>query len=333
MLRDLRRVNMSCKRKIDRVVKVLSVPGTLVSVRSETYGSWDWQYGDVITADTQFPIGSVTKTFTGTLALQAYDERLIPDLDAPISSIHPHIPNGDSITVRQVGSMRSGLYNYTESMSDADLSKEWRSRELIKRGLSRPPYFPPGTDFHYSNTNTVILGSALERLYKKPIHKLVHQRICVPLGLRNTYYGDLRGDNAITGHEYTDGEYIPVDWSRRSWANAAGEIVSTANDMHIYARRSMAHHRTISKNAVRQQRLWQTSEVQPNGLLAQYGFNMVKTSNYIGHNGSVPGCTCSVFADLSTRTTIVVVCNAQTGVDGSEAAKIVSLDLIKFLGN
>ena len=45
-------------------------------------------------------------------------------------------------------------------------------QELVQIGIKDFPLFDPGTDFHYSNTNTVLLGLVLEQVTGKPLGEL-----------------------------------------------------------------------------------------------------------------------------------------------------------------
>ena len=63
--------------------------------------------------DDHFRIGSITKTFTGTVILQLVDEGKLK-LDDPVSKYQPEVPKGANIIVRELLNMTSGLYNYSE---------------------------------------------------------------------------------------------------------------------------------------------------------------------------------------------------------------------------
>jgi D-alanyl-D-alanine carboxypeptidase len=136
-----------------------------------------------------YAIGSVTKTFTGTLFLQAYDEGLV-NLDDPISKYFVGIPNGDNITVRQVGNMRSGLYDFIDAKVfndalDENTFRVWSPCEPMSIGITNSPYFPPDTDFRYSSTNSIILGACIERLFNNDFATILQERMLQPLGLHN----------------------------------------------------------------------------------------------------------------------------------------------------
>jgi CubicO group peptidase (beta-lactamase class C family) len=57
-------------------------------------------------------IGSITKTFTGTLIMQLVAQGKL-QLSDTIDRWFPWVPNASQITVRELGDMSSGINNYT----------------------------------------------------------------------------------------------------------------------------------------------------------------------------------------------------------------------------
>ena len=111
------------------------------------------------------------------------------------------MPNGANITIEQLLTMRSGLYNYTETLEakpgpGPDPGKAWHPDELLAVAFRNPPYFPPGEGFHYSNTNTVLLGLIAEALDGKPLAAAFRDRLFTPLGLTGSVFPEL-SSNAI----------------------------------------------------------------------------------------------------------------------------------------
>ena len=105
---------------------------------------------------------------TGTVILQLVDQVELA-LDDPVSDYVPDVPNGENITIAQLLDMRSGLHSYSELISfnrilDEEPQKVWQPEALVARGLAEEPQFPPGDGYHYSNTNTVLLGMIIERI-------------------------------------------------------------------------------------------------------------------------------------------------------------------------
>jgi D-alanyl-D-alanine carboxypeptidase len=93
--------------------------------------------------DARFRVGSVTKTFVATVALQLVHERRLR-LDDTVERWLPGlVPNGQAITVRMLLNHTSGLYNYTDDR--AFLS---RAMQNTPCGRSRPATWsrsPPRT--------------------------------------------------------------------------------------------------------------------------------------------------------------------------------------------
>ena len=157
-----------------------------------TLGVADRTSEEPMTPDVHQRIGSVTKTFTATLLLKADAEGLL-SLNDTIDQYVKGVPNGDEITLRQMANMTSGIASYTfnEQWQDAffsDPQRIWRPEELVRFGIEDSPAFDPGTEFQYSNTNTVLLGIVLEQVSGKSIGDLYREGIIEPLGLQQTSF-------------------------------------------------------------------------------------------------------------------------------------------------
>jgi D-alanyl-D-alanine carboxypeptidase len=51
---------------------------------------------------------------------------------------------------------------------------------------STSPYFAPGNGFHYSNTNTILLGRIIEQLKSQSLEKQFQERVFESLGITNS---------------------------------------------------------------------------------------------------------------------------------------------------
>ena len=137
-------------------------PGVVAAVQTpedtwvETRGVADLSSEEQMTPDVHHRIGSVTKTFTISLLLQAAAEGLL-SLDDTIDQYVEGVPNGDEITLRQMANMTSGVANYGEDEQWPDLQtsdpyRVWQPEEVMQIGIEESPLFDPGTEWHYSNT-------------------------------------------------------------------------------------------------------------------------------------------------------------------------------------
>ena len=181
---------------VEGVLMETTTPGAVVLLRQGdtehlvAYETREYGGGDAVTVDDHFRIGLNTKTMTGTVILQLVDEGELA-LDDPVSNHVAGVPNGENITIAQLLDMRSGLHNYSELISfnrvlDEDPQKVWQPEELVAMGVAEEPYFPPGEGYHFSNTNTVLLGMIIEEVTGNSVGDEFRRRIFEPLGLEHT---------------------------------------------------------------------------------------------------------------------------------------------------
>lgn len=205
---------------------------------SGAVGVRDVKSGGRPSAAGYFRIGSVTKTFVATVVLQLVDEGKVR-LDDPIERHLPGlVPGGAGITVRALLNHSSHLYDY---MSEPGYStNRWRGDarfrsykpgELLKVAFAKE--LPDDGEWHYSNTNYVVLGLLVGKLTGRSYGEEVERRILRPLKLRHTV---VPGDRAGVPSPHAKGyEPMPrlVDATRMNpsldWA--AGEMISTTADL------------------------------------------------------------------------------------------------------
>jgi CubicO group peptidase (beta-lactamase class C family) len=61
--------------------------------------------------------------------------------------------------------------------------------EIARQALSRPPSFPPGTQFLYSNVGYILAGAVLEHLTGRAWEDLMRERLFQPLGISTGGFG------------------------------------------------------------------------------------------------------------------------------------------------
>jgi len=109
-------------------------------------------------------------------------------LDQPIAGLLPEpVPNADHITVRELLDHTSGLFAYDEIPS-FDPGAVYTPAQLIALGVQQPPYFAPGTGFHYSNTNYIVLGEIVHQVTGHSIQDEVSSRLIDRLDLSGTTF-------------------------------------------------------------------------------------------------------------------------------------------------
>jgi D-alanyl-D-alanine carboxypeptidase len=176
--------------------------------------------------------------------LQLAGERRL-SLDAPIARYRLKVvPDavGRRVTLRMLLNHTSGIGDYdTELIKTVDdivtlCATTYRPEQLARIGLAAAPT----TGFSYSNTNYVLAGLIVEKVTGHSYRDEISRRILRPLGLRDTYFEGtdplIRGPHMRAYVPWTDGTLRDFTRCNMSWGWAAGEIVSTANDLNDFYR-------------------------------------------------------------------------------------------------
>ena len=320
----------------------ISVPGDIDYVKA--FGTADRGAGTPMSVADHSRIGSVTKTFTGTAVLQLVDQGRI-SLQDPISRYVEGVPNGDVITLDQLGRMRSGLPSYTDDetfmkrlFADSPRGPDafpFTSGQLLDVAFKHPVKFAPGADFEYSNTNTVLLGLVVEKVTGQSLADYLQQNVFDRLGLTETSYppNGLMPEpfaNGVTPSP--DGRIVDATSWNPSWANAAGQIVSTYQDLKTWA--AALGRGTLVNPQTQAQRVQGESIIPGVG----YGFTIFDVHGWIGHNGDIPGyATVLVYLPERDATLVVLVNsdvpeNHSAGVLATAVTELVTPESVYVLG-
>ncbi len=321
-------------RSIRQALRTVNAPGAIVGVWQKGKAPYVRGFG-VRNTQTRRPmrpnlymrIGSVTKTFTVTALLQLVDQGKVR-LDDPISKYITGVVSGDTITLRELASMRSGLINYTvvpafdESLT-ADPHQSWTPQQLLSFSIGGPLQFAPGEKLSYSNTNTVLLGLVVEQISGQSIGDYIKQHITTPLHMTQTSFPLDSALPSPHGDGYTDetpdgSTANATDWNP-SWTWAAGQMVSTLRDLRVWAP-ALATGRGLLSPATQRVRL---ASVAGPGDPVTYGLGMFNVHQWLGHNGSLPGYqTLSLYLPRA-HLTIAAFINTNTEYQGSAPSTLV----------
>lgn len=185
-----------------------------------------------IKADTVSAVGSVSKIFCTTAALQLYERGLL-DIDAPVTDYVPEFTMQDErykdITVRMLMNHTSGLMGmvYDDMMLYDDIDMTYHDRFLgnLKNARLKAD---PGTLATYSNDGFTLLEIVVERVSGESFTDYVENHISKPLKLENTgtaakMYGSKNTANIFVGGIPYDTDYC--------MAFGSGGIMSTASEL------------------------------------------------------------------------------------------------------
>lgn len=300
----------------DRVFGQVSTPGMIALISAEgeedyiiKRGVSNTATGEPMNENNYFRIASNTKTFTGLALLLLVDEGRI-NLDSAISYYLPeyNIPNGNQITIRMLGNMTSGLYNYSDDAMlwddfiASNFTKSYPPDTLLAMSFKHPTNFPPGTKYEYCNTNTVLLGLLMEKVTGKSAKQVIEEKVIRPLNLENTYWPD----TIYLPEPYTHGYNGPIvdatNWNP-SWGYTAGILISKFSDMKKWAK-IVAEGTLLSEQMKAERFRW---------INNHYGFCVMKAEDWVGHPGTMFGYNSHVFYNTVKKITIIILTNTDSG--------------------
>jgi CubicO group peptidase (beta-lactamase class C family) len=192
-----------------------------------------------VDADTLFQIGSISKTFAGTLAaLLAQRGRL--DLDAPLTEYMPefHVADADAtkrVTPRHLLSHNAGWLGDHFEMENPSLEL------AVARMRWMPQLYPLGEQWSYNNAAFYVAGRLLEVVGGKPYAMQIKGEFLDPLGMKDTGYRltDLLTAKVAMGFSAVykpEDEAKPGRWYGVGAVDPVGGLSSTVNNLLRWAR-------------------------------------------------------------------------------------------------
>ncbi len=202
-------------------------------------------HGSPINADTPFPIGSLTKSFTALLVRQAIDAGQL-DADAPVQRYLPWFRVADAEVSAQI-TLRH-LLNQTSGLSRADgiaplLQDSTASIEELARGLGTVSLNRAvGERFDYSNLNFVLLGAVLQAVSGRTWRDLIKTQVLQPLQMTHSYtdHDAARQAGMTSLHRMWFGLPVQQQVSLLPAFAPTGSLVASAGDMVDYLQMLLA---------------------------------------------------------------------------------------------
>jgi D-alanyl-D-alanine carboxypeptidase len=201
-----------------------------------------------------YQIGSNTKAFTAVAVLQLEAQGRL-SIDAPIGNYLPQYPKYAHLTLRRLLNMTSGLATYDDTPAwykrTAANPMAYESPDSLIRMVYPQIKYPPGSRYSYSNTGYILAQEVVAA--RSASHSFAKEidRIIASAGLHDTFYSDNFYPPDVAGrvvagyYEYGDPgfeKFMGTNMSgySLSWAQGAGSIVSTPQDLTAWARQLYA---------------------------------------------------------------------------------------------
>jgi len=294
------------------------------------YGLADVEGKAAAATSTNYRLASVTKQFTA-MAIMILAERKRLAYDDPLTKFFPgYPPYGRQITIRQLLNHTSGLKAYedlippgrTAQLHDADVL------ELLRHESGA--YFPPGSEWRYSNTGYAHLALIVEKASGMGFAAFLKKNIFDPLDMAGTVaFEDGVSAVAHRAYGYTErgGGFERTDQSLTSAVLGDGGIYSSVEDLYHWDQ-ALYSSKLVRPDTLRQAF---TPAVLTGGRKTAYGFGW-EIGEYRGlatvrHSGSTVGFRTHIARFPDRRFTVIVLINRNGADPGKIADQIADLYL------
>jgi D-alanyl-D-alanine carboxypeptidase len=270
----------------------------------------------------RFQIASITKPMTATVVLSLVDAGTL-SLDDPVAKWLPGLlKDGGKITIDQLLSHASGLFNFTRLEGWSWATQTYTATQLVRLAEAHGPAFAPGAGAEYSNTGYVVLGLIVEAATGRTLADAMHDVVFGPADMRSASLGTSEPPGLEEARGYADG--VDVTTGALDGSEAAAGVVATANDVGRFLdalfKGQLLDLDTVAEMAAVHSQL--------NGG-DSYGYGLdhieIDCGPLIGHMGSLPGFTTDAWRRIDGTRTVVVLINDEP--DSAEITPLLSAAL------
>lgn len=289
-------------------------PGLIVAVRkgnafyARSWGNLDIEANVPMRTDSQIWVASISKQFTAAAILRLWEEGKV-GIDDPVRRFIPELDNRfESITLRHLLNHTSGITEYLSHVGSK--YEPVTPQEVVAAIMTRPPDFPAGSRWDYSNSGYYLLGMVIERASNKTYEQYVRETFLEPLQLTETSYCGIRGP-VPRGYSAAGGTFTALQPYDVSMMYAAGGLCSTARDL-LSWNRALLNGTAISPKSY-EAMIGQTVDAY---VFAKYGFGLyvdsLSSHRRIWHNGMIPGFQSHLAYFPGDDLAVVVLVNGYT---------------------
>jgi CubicO group peptidase (beta-lactamase class C family) len=305
------------------------VPGAQLAIHygGETVaidvGELEYGTGHRVTRYAAFPIGSISKTFTATLAMVLVADGDL-ELDAPLGEHVPELGDlGNEVTLRQLLSHTAGFAGGPAQEVPTTASVR---RYVLDNCCRQNLVLSPGTGFSYSNMGYVLVGHLIEVITGMSWWDAMESILLRPLGIEPTFIGapglQSPGRPLATGHSVSIavGRTRPVEQSLALAVAPTGGLAVSAVDLMTLGMTQLDGGMPALLPAAYAEEMRQpVPNAEPFGSADGWGLGLAVfgkgNTAWVGHFGGLDGTHCNVRIDPSSGCVVAFTSNANTGRD------------------
>ena len=287
------------------------LPGAGVALVSRGELLWCGGLGDAdvaskkpIACDTEFRVGSISKTFVALALLKLQEEGKI-NLEARLHDVAPEVPVQNAWEsahpVRIVN-----LLEHTAGFDDMEAAEVYNLHEpydfplleVFKR-FQEPQIarWPPDTRMSYSNPGYGVAGYLIEKITGEPFDKYIRDNFVQPLGMTNADYRFTGANKALLAAGYDGKTPNPVGYPY-IYLRPAGDLKASPAELaklvQFLLRRGIAGQtRLLAAESILRMETPRTTSASRHGLRLGYGLaNYTDVAGGVvthGHDGGIDG--------------------------------------------
>ena len=298
------------KQAMAAIVANNHLPGAGVALVSHGELLWCGGFGkaDVaaardITCDTEFRVGSVSKTFVA-LALLKLEEQGKINLQARVLDLAPEVPIQNAW--RAANPVRVlNLLEHTAGFDDMSFSEVYNTRDrpdipLLDVFHAHPnqqnPRWPPSSRFSYSNPGFALAGYLIEKTTGRPFDAFIKDTILTPIGITTGEFHLTDANRALLAQGYhAQQKIVPY---KEIYLRPAGDMKASPGELaklvQFFLRRGNAGGvQLVKPETIARMEYPTTPASARNGIRLGYGLaNYTEVEGGVvthGHDGGIDG--------------------------------------------
>jgi CubicO group peptidase (beta-lactamase class C family) len=302
-----------------RKVRLPSVAAGIVRrgelVWSDAQGTLDGRSdGEPADADTQYRMGSITKTFVAVCVMRLRDAGRL-DLD---DRFEEHVPGSafGRATIAQLLTHTSGLQSETDgAWWERTPGGDWAAL----MAPSPVPRMRAGSRYHYTNVGYAARGELVSRAHGAPWSEVVQRDLLDPLGMtRTTTRPAGKAAVGLAVHPFADLLLAEPEHDGGAMA-PAGQLWSTVRDLGRWAAFCAGDTGDVLATETLEEMLvvQAVNDLPGQSWLSGHGLGWqvwnVEGRRYAGHGGSMPGFLAALQVDVEEGDGVVVLSNTTIG--------------------
>ncbi|MGC2388576.1 MAG: serine hydrolase domain-containing protein [Candidatus Acidiferrum sp.] len=268
-------------------------------------GKADIASGRDVTCDTEFRVGSISKSFVSLALLKLQEEGKI-NLEARLKDVAPEIP----LTNRWAGTNPVRIVNlleHTAGFDDMEASEVYNFKdpydfpllEVFKR-FQEPEdvRWPPSTRMSYSNPGYGIAGFLIEKITGTPFDQYIRETILRPLGMTNADFPFTNANKSLLATPYDGNPPHALQGYPYIYLRPAGDLKASPGELaklvqFLLRRGKVGDVQLLQPDTIVRMESVETTLAARNGLRLGYGLaNYTEVSGGVvthGHDGGIDG--------------------------------------------